>query len=84
MNPYASPSPGAPRQRSAGLIALGAAVATLVAVTVISFGLIMLLTDHTAMYERGELVGRGAATLSFWVGLVTYVVIKVRRAKQKR
>lgn len=81
--PPAAPPPRAPRQRSAGLIALGAALGTLVAVSVISFALIMLFTDRTAMFERGELVGRGAFMLCFWVGVITYAVIKLRRAKKR-
>ncbi len=89
MNPYASPAappPGAPapRLRSAGLIALLAAVGTLVAVVVISLVLIMTLTDQSAMFERGQLVGRGAAMLSFWVGIGTYAVIKLRRSAKAR
>jgi hypothetical protein len=90
VNPYGSPDapppavPAPARQRSAGLIALAAAAATLVVVVVISTVLVMTLTEHDAMYERGRLVGRGAAQLALCVGLVTYAVIKLRRSAAAR
>ena len=68
---------GAPR--SAGMIALLAAAGTLAAVVVISTILVVGINPGGDMFERGRLVGAGAAQLSLVVGLVTYLVVKLRR-----
>lgn len=61
------------------MIALLAAAGTLAAVVVLSTIIVVGFNPGGDMFERGRLVGAGAAQLSLVVGLVTYLVVKLRR-----
>lgn len=69
-------------QRSAGVIALLVALATLGVVVLVSAVLVLFVFPGGDARARGELVGRGAAQLSCIVGLVTYAVVRLRRARK--
>lgn len=70
------------RPRSAGVIALLVALATIVVVVLVSGVLVLFVFPGGDMRARGELVGRGAAQLALVVGLTTYAVIRLRRARK--
>jgi hypothetical protein len=70
------------RARSAGLIALLVALATLVVVVLVSAVFVLVIFPGGDARARGELVGRGAAQLSLVVGLTTYAIVRLRRSRK--
>jgi hypothetical protein len=69
---------------SAGLLALAAALATIVVVILVSLVVVMFVTPGGDMYERGRLIGEGLAKLALFVGIATYAGVKLRRQARAR